>query len=164
MTIVYKPDKLLRKIAPAKKIERLVSGNLTLNKAVLSMFNDIPFISKGTIKDAALSTIKQYKKKYADLKKEGEAAAIAKEETLNDKVLLVDRVQSAVIFEVSSEIKDQYLGEYYTWLPSSATEPDPEHQLKYGKRYQIGKGEQPGERWGCKCGMEILVPEKTLDL
>ncbi len=42
--------------------------------------------------------------------------------------------------------------------------PDAEHKKKYGKRYQLGKGEKPGDRYGCKCGMDIHVKESKLVL
>lgn len=155
--ITYKPTELLRKIAPARKIAKLVTGKLTLNRAILSMFDGIDFISKSTIKDSALSAIKNYKERYA----EGE---VTKKEVVQDPALLINRVQNAVINQVADEIKTEYRGEFYKWLPSDADTPDPQHQLKYGKTYQIGKGEQPGDRWGCRCGMKIIVPEKKLAL
>lgn len=164
MSITYDPNKILRKIAPKKKVEKLVSGNLTLNKSVLAMFSGIDFISKASIQSVALKTIKQYKKRYADEKAEGQTASEAKETALNDKKLMINRVQNAIVTQVSQEIRDQYAGEYYIWLPSDALEPDPQHQLNYGKKFQIGKGEQPGDRFGCRCGMDILVPERTLAL
>ncbi len=83
---------------------------------------------------------------------------------MNDKKLLVNRVQNSMVKQIAVSIKEEYLGEFYIWLPSDAMEPDPEHQLKYGKRFQIGKGEMPGDRDGCKCGMDILVKEKELEL
>lgn len=162
--IRYHPLDLLRKIAPAKKVEKLVSGRLTLNRAVLSMFDEIDFLSKKTLERTALQTIKEYKERFEIEKEEGSPPEQAKDDALNDKKLLVNRVQNSVVKQVASEIKDQYSGEYYKWLPSDADEPDPLHQLKYGKRFQIGKGEMPGDRWGCKCGMQILVKESKLEL
>jgi hypothetical protein len=164
MSIRYLPSKLLKKIAPVKKLEKLVTSKLTLNKAILAMFDGIGFIKKAKIKAVCLKTIKQYKKRYEVIKEEGTPAKEAKQEALADEALLINRVQNAVIYQVSSEIKDRYLGEFYKWLPSDAETPDPQHQLKYGKTYQVGKGEFPGERWGCRCGVEILVSEKTLDI
>lgn len=162
--IRYHPLELLRKIAPAQKVERLVSSRLTLNRAVLSMFDDIDFLSKDVLTRTALRTIREYKQRFQQEKEEGTPPAQAKEDAVNDKRLLVNRVQNSVIQQVAGEIKDQYSGEYYKWLPSTADEPDPLHQLKYGKKYQIGKGEMPGDRWGCKCGMQILVKESKLEL
>ncbi len=154
--IKYLPSEVLKKIAPKNKVEKLLTGNLTLNKAVLSMLTDADFISKESVEKTALKTIKGYKERV----KEGDS----KSEAVNDKKLLVNRVQNEILFQVSDEIEDQYRGEYYRWLPSDADEPDPIHQLKYGKKYQIGRGEMPGDRYGCKCGMLILVKESKLKL
>jgi hypothetical protein len=76
----------------------------------------------------------------------------------------VARVQNAVVYEIAQDIKDQYRGEFYEWLPSDAETPDPIHQLNYGKKFQMGKGEMPGDRYGCRCGMNVLVSESTLSL
>jgi hypothetical protein len=164
VSIKYEPTKLLKKIAPKKKIEKLVNSNLTLKKSVLSMFDDIDFISKKTIEKVALKTVKQYKKRFKNEKESGLSASAAKEAALADKKLMVNRVQSAIVLEVSQEIKKEYLGEFYIWLPSNAQEPDPEHQLNYGSTFQVGKGEMPGERYGCLCGMDILVKGTKLDI
>ncbi len=164
MTIKYLPTKLLAKVAPAKKVEKLVSGRLTLNRAVLSMFSEIDFLSKQTLERAALGAIRQYKERFEAEKDAGATASEAKADALNDKKLLVKRVQNSVVNQVAGEIKDQYRGEFYKWLPSDAEVPDPLHQLKYGKKFQIGKGEMPGDRIGCMCGMQILVKESQLEL
>jgi hypothetical protein len=164
MSIRYLPNEMLKKVAPEKKVKKLISGKLTLNKAVLSFLDDIDFISKKTVERTALNTIKQYKERYAEEKQDGVPADEAKDDAVNDKKLLVKRVQNTIVNEIAGEIKDQYRGEYYKWLPSDANEPDPLHQLKYGKKFQIGKGEMPGDRYGCRCGMYILVDESKLDL
>jgi ribosomal protein S17E len=164
MTIKYYPNDLLKKIAPVAKIEKLVSGKLTLNKTALSFVEDIDFISKDAIKKTALKTIKQYKERFKAEREDGSTVSEALDDTLAGKTLLVQRVQNTVVKQVSDEIKDSYYGEFYTWLPSDANEPDPQHQLKYGMKFQIGKGEMPGERYGCRCGMKILVMETKLEL
>lgn len=154
--IKYEPSKLLKKIAPKKKIEKLVSKNATLKKAALSFIDDIDFLDKKSIARVALNTIKGYKERI----KEGEN----KDEILGDPAQLVQRVQNEVVLQIGEEIRTKYDGEAYVWLPSDADEPDPEHQLNYGKTFQIGDGEQPGDRYGCRCGMQILVEDSSLDL
>ncbi len=77
---------------------------------------------------------------------------------------MVSRVKSAILNQVSKDIKEKYRGEAYIWLPSTATVPDEKHALNYGGIFQIGKGEMPGERWGCQCGMQILVNDSKLEL
>lgn len=157
MSIKYLPSKVLKKIAPEQKIKKLISGRLTLNKAALSFVDDLDFLSKKTVVKTALQTIKSYRKRFEEVPE-------IRDDVLEDKQLLVNRVQNTVIHEIAGEIHDQYHGEYYKWLPSDAIVPDPLHQLKYGKKFQIGKGEMPGERYGCRCGMLILVDETKLEL
>ena len=59
--------------------------------------------------------------------------------------------------------KDAALYEFYRWMPSDAKNPDPEHQLLYGKIFRVGEGDKegnmPGERYGCRCGIEWLDSE-----
>jgi hypothetical protein len=155
--IKYLPSKLLKSIAPDKKIQKLVTQRLTVNKAALSFLDGVDFLSKQTVERTALKTIKQYKQRFKD---EPET----RDDVMEDKSLLVNRVQNTIINEIAGEIKDAYRGEFYKWLPSDADVPDPLHALKYGKKFQIGKGEMPGERYGCKCGMAILVSDTKLDL
>ncbi len=164
MAIRYEPSKILKRIAPAKKIERLVSGRLSLNKAALNTLADTGFLSKRKLTTVTLKVIKQYKERYAVEREAGLSAAAALEETLAEKALLVQRVQNAAMFELTKEVKDQYDGETYTWLPSEANEPDPLHQLNYGLTFTIGAQEDPGERYGCQCGMLIHVDEENLEL
>lgn len=155
--IKYLPNEVLKKIAPIQKIEKLITGRLTLNKAVLSFLSDSEFLSQKTLERTALKTIRDYKQRF---KEEPEV----KEDVLEDKKLLVNRVQNTVVNQIAGEIKDQYRGEFYKWLPSDASEPDPLHQLNYGSKFQIGRGEMPGDRYGCRCGMQILVSDTKLEL
>lgn len=154
--IRYEPSELLKKIAPERKVKKLLSGNLSLKKAALSFVNDIDFIDKARIADVALKVIKGYRERVKDGEKKSDIKA--------DPAQLIHRVQSELVFQVKEEIKTKYEGEFYRWLPSDADEPDPEHQLNYGKTFQIGDGEMPGDRFGCRCGMEILVPDSRLEL
>lgn len=164
MSIRYQPRKLLARIAPKRKIEKLVSNRLTLQRATLTTLNDTGVLTKPTLEKIALKVIKEYKGKYSDLRDEGLDPETAREEAIAGRKLLVQRVQQATVHEISQEIQDQYSGEYYTWLPSTANEPDPLHQLNYGKTFQLGVGEAPGDRYGCQCGMEIHVKESQLSL
>lgn len=98
-----------------------------------------------------------YQERFA----EGE---VTKAELKDDPALLIQRVQNQLVSQISEGIRENYAGEFYEWTPSDALEPDPEHQLLYGTTRQIGDGEQPGDRYGCKCGMNILVPGEKLEL
>lgn len=157
MPFVYDPRKLLSRIAPNKKVEKLLSGKVSLKKTALSFVDDIDFIDKKRVSEVALKTIKGYKERIKDDK-------TAKAEILADPANLINRVQNEVVLQISEGIKEKYDGEFYIWLPSDADEPDPEHQLNYGKKFQIGDGEMPGERYGCRCGMEILTKDNQLTL
>jgi hypothetical protein len=155
--IRYDPTKLLKKIAPAKKIKKLLTADVSLKKTALSFVNDIDFLNKKDITRVALKTIKGYQKR---IKMDPDVEA----EIASDPAQLIQRVQNEVVTQVAGEIRDKYEGEFYEWLPSDADEPDPEHQLNYGKTFQVGVGEMPGDRFGCRCGMNILVDETKLEL
>lgn len=157
MAILFDPTQLLKKIAPKRKIERLLTSGFNLKKSALSFVDSVDFISKRNVSSVALKTIKGYKARIEADKKQ-------KSVILDDPKQLIQRVQNEVMFQITAQIKDQYHGEQYEWLPSDADEPDPEHQLNYGKVFTVGDGEMPGERIGCRCGMNILVKQTQLDL
>lgn len=168
MSIRYQPSKLLKKIAPKSKIRRLLKSNLSVKKAALSFVDAVDFIDRSRVAEVALKVARGYKERVANAviaagydKKAGRKE---KAEILDDPKQLVQRVQNELVFQISNEIREKYDGEQYRWLPSSAEEPDPEHQLNYGQVFTIGDGEMPGERYGCQCGMEILVSQTRLDL
>ncbi len=161
MAIRILPSELLKKLAPKKTVERLVKGNLTLNRTVLTTLENSG-LKKKALEETALEVIKDYKKRYAKELKAGLSKTEAIEETLNGKVQMVERVQNNVVFQITKKVKRAYRGEYYEWLPSDAEEPDPLHQLNYGETFQLGVGEAPGDRYGYRCGMNILVNETKL--
>jgi hypothetical protein len=102
-------------------------------------------------------TLSFYKKKMKVLKSEGDRSF--KKDAVNDAKLLYARLSDLVVEKASEEIKEKYAGKKYIWIPSDAEEQDPEHALNYGKTFIVGEGEMPGERLGCRCGMEILADE-----
>lgn len=164
MTIFYEPSVIAKKLASKAKLKKLVRKNLTLNQAVLRSLANSSDMSKKSLEQISLKVLKTYKKNYKEELKAGLSKAKALDEALNDAKLMVQRVQNAIIEETTDMVKEQYWGERYRWLPSDAEEPRPEHQLKYGKIYTIGKGEAPGDLPGCRCGMEILVDGDELEL
>lgn len=165
MAIKYQPKTLLKKLGSKKKLESLVTENLTINRAALNAVHETGFLGKKALQDVSLAVIKDYRQRSEKLREEdGLTKAEAKEEVLENKKLLVHRVRNATIKEITKKVKEKYWGEFYIWLPSTALNPDPAHKKKYGKRYRIGKGEAPGDRDGCQCGMEILVAAKQLRL
>lgn len=164
MAVTFLPSKILRKVAPKKFVEKLVTKNLTLNRAAVTTLAKSGILSKKKTEELALRVIKDYKKAYRSELAEGISKSEALEDVLNDKKLMVQRVQNSSVREIAKEVKKQYRGERYEWLPSDAEEPDPLHQLNYGKRFTVGRGEMPGDRWGCRCGMRILTEDEELFL
>lgn len=166
--IEYDPKKILRQIAPEKKLKRLLKNKATLKRSALAFVDGIDFLNKKRVTEVALKTVRGYRERIAkEVVESGydrkAGKALEKEIAKNPKQL-VQRVQNEVLTQVTSEIADKYRGEKYTWLPSDAEEPDPEHQLNYGKVFTVGEGEMPGERYGCRCGMLIHVEDSELDL
>lgn len=165
MAITVDPSKMLNRLAPKNTVERLVTQKLTLNRAVLTtLSHHQEFLSKSTMEEIAVKVIQGYKKRYENELDLGETKKDAFSAAVNKSKKMVQRVQDGIIYEVSSKIKNSYHGQYYIWLPSDADEPDPLHQLNYGKRFRIGRGEMPGERYGCRCGLKILTEETQLNL
>ncbi len=154
MAIKYEPSKILKKIAPEKKIKKLVSERATLKKTALSFVDDLEVLDKSRVTEVALDVIKSYKAREKSERREA----------IDDPRLLIQRVQNEIVLQIRDEIKDKYDGEFYVWLPSDAEEPDPEHQLNYGSTFQVGVGEMPGDRYGCRCGMQILTDDEKLEL
>jgi hypothetical protein len=164
MAIRFHPSTFLAKAMPKKRVERLVTQKLTLNRAAVSTLMESGVLKKKTLEKIALKVIRGYRQKFGDERRQGASKMQALESALNDKKQMVQRVQNAAVYEISQEIQDQYAGEFYEWLPSDAVEPDPLHQLNYGQVFQLGVGEAPGDRYGCQCGMNILVHETKLEL
>jgi len=157
MSIKYEPDKLLKKIAPASKIKKLVKDGFKLKKTALNFVSGFDILDKDSIVDTALKVIKGYKKR---IKEDPDI----KDELKADPKQLVQRVQNEVVLQIADGIKKNYDGERFIWLPSDADEPRPEHQLNYGMEFSIGDGEMPGDEYGCRCGMQILVDGDQLEL
>ena len=167
MAIIYDPGELLQKIAPPRKLEKLMTKKVTLKKTALSFVDAIDFIDRDAVVNVALKVVRSYQERIAAAQAEaGEKTAgdVIESQILDDPKLLIQRVQNEVIFQVKEGIKKEYAGESYEWLPSDAGEPDPEHALLYGTVRIIGDGEMPGDRDGCRCGMRILVKQTELEL
>ncbi len=173
MSIVFDPKTMLRKIAPKSKIKRMISERFSLKRRILSSIgtDQIP-IDNGSLASVAKKTLDGYKERQAKAIAENNFERAAgleiKNLILDDPKQLIQRVQNEVVFQVHQGIKTKYSGQKARWLPSDAEEPRPEHQLNYGKIYTIGEGingVEPGDEYGCKCGVEILDTEETqLDL
>ena len=166
MAIVYDPKKMLKKIAPAKKVENMISKKVTLKKTALTFINKVDFLDKDAVAEVALKTVRGYQERIARAQAENLDRSAGEEiesDILDDPRQLIQRVENEVVTQISERIRTNYAGERYEWLPSDA-EPDPEHQLNYGRIFVIGEGEQPGDRYGCRCGMRILTEDDELQL
>lgn len=172
MSIIFDPTKMLRRIAPVAKIKRMVSGKLSLKRTILASIGteEIP-IDNGSLASVARKTLSGYQervaKEIAENDFEKAAGTALQKQIVADPKQLIQRVQNEVIFQIHNGIKEKYGGQRARWLPSSAEEPRPEHQKNYGKVYVIGEGidgVEPGDEYGCQCGVEIITDETTLDL
>ncbi len=163
MAIKYQPAKILKKISLEDKAGNLVTKGLTLNRTAVRSLAKAGVLSEKQIQKVALKVIKEYKATYADEIAAGNSVTQSVEEALNDKKLMVARVQSAVLNEQTNLIKRAYHGEYYTWLKTTASHPDEAHLAKVGKVFRLGKGEAPGDRYGCQCGMQIHTDDTPND-
>ncbi len=158
--ITFDPSSYLAKKAPKSKIKKAITKNLTLKKAAFNFVDKIDVLDKQIVTEVALKTLKSYKQRVAD-------DPSLKDELANNPAQLVQRVQNLVILEVHDKIKEVYRGERAVWLPSDADEPRPEHQLLYGQEYIIGEGidgVEPGDEYGCRCGVQILTDDTQLKL
>jgi hypothetical protein len=176
VSIIFDPKAMLKKIAPESKVKKLLKGNLTLKKTALTFVDraadtDVGVLDKSAIQDVALKVISSYQQRRAKAIAEDDfeqaAGNAVKAAIVADPVLLIQRVQNEIIFQVHDKIKTQYGGQKAVWLPSDAQEPRPEHQLNYGKEYVIGEGiggVEPGDEYGCQCGVEILTSDDELSL
>lgn len=161
MTRFY-PDRYLAQVLPKGFSEKgLLFDNLNPRKTYLRALLQAAGRNGKELKSSVYETIHQYVKKEAELKAAGVEAF--KEEAVNDQTLLTQRIENFLIWNKVQEEKSAHSGQFYRWLPSDAEHPDPEHQLLYGKIFQVGKGDKdgnmPGERYGCRCGIEWLDSE-----
>lgn len=162
--IEVNPNVILKKVRPKGGFRKLITQGLTVNKAALRAVSRLGFIQESSITETTLKVIRTYKKNERKLTKEGLSKSSALRQSFNSGKLIESRIENSVVYEMSKAIEERYSGLWFEWMPSDAETPDPEHQLKYGKKFKIGRDEIPGERFGCRCGMRILTPEETLEL
>lgn len=163
MSIKYEPSKLIKKLRLQERALDLMTPNMAINRSAIKAISEFGVLPKEVAENVALKVIKEYKAKAKELRAEGATRAEAKEEATNDGRKLAARVQSAVLHEQTQTIKRAYRGEFYEWLPSTAANPRDEHIPNYGKIFQLGVGDDngndPGDLYGCQCGMKILVDD-----
>ena len=165
--MIFNPTQFLKLVLGAGFFKnRILTNELDFKKSVMSAILKATTLKKREVNATIYKVVDKYKKKMNNLKEEGIRAY--KSEALNNEVLLKDRIENLVLWNEVQELKEEHEGEYYRWLPSSAEEPDPEHQLLYGKIFKVGEGDKdgnmPAERYGCKCGIEFLTASEAKNL
>lgn len=164
MAIKYEPSKILKKMANAKSVKKILTKKVSVNRAALNAIASSEIVGGKELNKVATRVIRDYKKRIAKARKEGATKKDATAAVTAEPKQLVQRVQNATVAAITERIKDKYHGEKYRWLPSTAAEPRKEHMKYYGKVRTIGRGKMPGDDIGCQCGMEILVRETKLNL
>lgn len=165
--MIFNPSRFLRLVFPKDFFKgKILNSDLELKQLTLQAILKATTLSKRKVEATVYKVVDNYEKKIKTLKKEGVKAY--KAQALNDEVLLKDRLENLVLWNEVQHLKEEHEGEFYRWLPSSAETPDPEHQLLYGKIFKVGEGDKegnmPAERYGCKCGMEILTADEAEEL
>lgn len=163
----FDPQTWLKRVFP-KGIEKsgLLNDKLEIKKTYLKALVRATSVSQRQLTREIYKTVDFYLEKEERLKAQGVKAF--KQEALNGQALLTERIKNFLVYSEVQAQKKAHKGRKYRWLPSSAKEPDPEHQLLYGQVLEEGKGDKegymPGERWGCQCGIEWLDEAEDLIL
>lgn len=163
MSFVYDPRKLLDQFAPPHLIKKLITKKLTVNGAVVQMLTRTGVLTKKEVETVARKVLRDYKKRRRTAKRLGATNREA-DASLNDNALLIQRVTDEILFKIAGYIKIAYRGAEYEWLETTSEEPDHKHMRLWGTIRRIGRGEMPGDRYGCKCGMRIITKDRRLDL
>ena len=155
----FLPDQYLRHVLPAGFwSKKILDRNLDPKMIFLRAIVHSTVVTGRKLDETYTHAIEFYDKKIDRLKDEGFRKY--KSMALHDERLLKSRIANLVIYEEAQHQKEKHKGQRYRWLPSSAKEPEPEHQLLYGKVFNFGEGDadgnMPGERYGCQCGIEWL--------
>lgn len=162
--VIY-PKNILKKLPKGFFDKNLLTKkNLSLKQNAMQALILATNAKKKEIEKSVLKVVKIYQNKIDDLTDEGLPKAKANIIATNGEKLLKQRIESLVLFDAVQQIKEENEGEKYEWLPSSSDIPDPQHQLLYGKIFNVGEGDDEGnmpmERYGCNCGMRIIATTK----
>lgn len=161
MVKIY-PKTILKKALPDRFFDDdlLTKKNLTLKQNAMQALILGTTATKRQINSSVAKVADIYQRKIDDLTDDGVPKAKASVIAKDGEKLLRQRIEGIVLFDAVQQIKDENEGGFYTWLPSSSENPDPQHQLLYGKTFPIGEGDDEGnmpmERYGCNCGIEIV--------
>lgn len=155
----FLPDVFLKKALPKNFWERgLLTRDVNPKQTIIKAVVTSTAVTKRELDGTYRRAIEFYDNKIEKLKDEG--VRKYKSEALHGERLLRARIHQLIIYNEVQELKKEHKGKRYRWLPSGAHHPEPEHQLLYGKVFNVGEGDKdgnmPGERWGCQCGIEWL--------
>jgi len=165
--MIFYPDKFKKKVLPKGFFSKdlLTKQNLTLKQKATQALILSTNVEAKDLSATVAGVVKVYQNKIDDLRDEGLPKARAALLAKGNEALLRQRIENLVVYSEVQKIKEENEGEKYRWLPSGADEPDPQHQLLYGKIFDVGEGDDegnmPGERYGCDCGMEILTTKNN---
>ena len=151
--MIFDPSAFLKKVLGKGFFDRsLLNSKLEVKRNALRALTKARQVAGDDLNITIDGVINFYAKKMNEL----DSFSLA----TNSEKLLKNRIADIVVQSEVENIKEKFEGGKYRWLPSDAGEPDPEHQLLYGKVFNIGEGDQnnlmPGERYGCRCGIETL--------
>lgn len=143
----FYPDEYLEKVMPGGIAKNgLLYDNLSIKQRYMRALYKAAGKEGKALKETISKTIEFYAQK---------------EEKMGAQTLLTRRIENFLVWNKVQEEKEAHQGEFYRWMPSDAQNPDPEHQLLYGKIFRVGEGDKdgnmPGERYGCRCGIEWLT-------
>lgn len=158
----FLPEEFLRQVLPKSFFTKgIVTSKMKANQIVLRSLYRLNFVNNKDIFMSVFSALDIYLKKYkAIIEEEKITKPLAVKEALSSQALIKNRVENLILWSKAQEIREDRKGDYYIWLPSRSKEPRPEHQLRYGKVYQVGKGILPMEEYGCKCGLRFLTQKE----
>lgn len=156
---IFYPDRFLKSILPRSFYKaELTSRGFSLKREAKRYLQKAVVIGGAELEETIENTLDQYAEKALDLRADRVKGFF--KHAVNEDALLRNRIEGTLIFAQVENLKKEHKGEMYEWLPSDAEEPDPEHQLLYGKVFKVGEGDSngnmPGERFGCRCGIKFL--------
>ena len=165
MVEIFYPDRFLKKIFPKSfYTTELVSRGFSMKKIAKRYLQKAYLVAGNDLNESIDGVLDQYAQKAMDLKADRVRGFF--KDAVNNDSLLRNRIENVVIFAEVQNLKQEHDGQYYEWLPSDSENPDPEHQLLYGKIFKVGDGDNegnmPSERYGCRCGIRWLSA-KELD-
>ena len=153
MTRFY-PEKYLEKVMPGGVVKNgLLYDNLSIKQRYMRALYKAAGKEGKALQKTIADTVAYYAKR---------------EEGIGNQALLSQRIENFLVWNKVQEEKQAHQGEFYRWLPSDAENPDPEHQLLYGQIFRAGEGDKegnmPGERYGCRCGIEWLDEKENPEI